>query len=361
MHQKHSILALDLALFSALLLFIFLLGAMELTRRGLLLAKLETVYGLDAAPWATANNIAVARAEVTFDVESQSIDREIADAGFGRVVGLNALPRASLQFSAELRGNRTDGVAADISSGSSVNAAEIDPLLRACGMDVAYVLESAPGARNGHVYYRPFNIAPVDSGESVTFYFYSGLKLYKMTGCKGDLTARWVSGGFSVIDFTFHGLYQTPADADLPSPISWTATKPPQLTLIQLSSAPSGVIRDFEWRLGNQVEFRESGSAANALQGFVIAGRDSKARAELESLKEADHPAWSDWRQTLSVELSISSPALAGNRIKSSIFNLRSERIGYEERDGRRMQVLDLTVSNSAPGDLSSDEWIHIG
>jgi len=205
---------------------------MEPSQVGLLLAKIETTYGTDPTPTAAANIIAVARGLVAPDAPSESIDRDILDGGFGRVIGINARPHWNFKFRVELRGNRTDGVAADVSAGSASNKVEIDPLLQACDLAPAYTAESSGGARDGHVIYNP--TVPVNEGSSLTIYFYSQGKLYKATGCKGNIENIVLEAGkFGFLDFSFMGRYNAPSDSSIPGSQTWLTTQPPTLEMPQ--------------------------------------------------------------------------------------------------------------------------------
>src|SRR4051812_6220446 len=144
---------------------------MERTKVGLVLAKLETNYGVDAVPTALLNPIATVSGQFTWGPEYDNIRRDILDGGLGFVAGENVLPRVSVKFRMELRGNRTNGSSPDISSGLIANVIELDPLLQACDLNPTYTAESSGGARDGFVTYKPK--VPTDEGKSTTFYFYT--------------------------------------------------------------------------------------------------------------------------------------------------------------------------------------------
>jgi hypothetical protein len=199
---------------------------MELSKIGLLLAKAEATYGVDPGPTAGTNNIAVARGQVTLDPMGNAMLRDILDQGYARVVGKNTNLAMGLKFRCELRGNRTDGTTADISAGAVGQKIEIDPLLQACDLAPTYTAESGVGVRDGVVSYQP--VIPTTDLQSVTFYFYSQGKLYKITGAKGDLSISLASGKFGYIDFEFKGRFNSVVDSTLGglSP-TFLATKPP--------------------------------------------------------------------------------------------------------------------------------------
>jgi hypothetical protein len=79
-------------------------------------------------------------------------------------------------------------------------------------MTPTYTAQSG-GGRNGNVIYNP--VVPSTQGASVTFYFYTGLKLHRVTGCKGTFKVNMTAGKFGMIDFTFTGRWNTAWDSPL--------------------------------------------------------------------------------------------------------------------------------------------------
>ncbi len=195
---------------------------MERSVFGLVLAKSETTYGVDPVPTGGLNTIAMIRNTVKFGPKFTHIMRQVADGSFSKVAGANTLPEVSFDFSVEVRGNRTTGAVADISAGYVANKLEIDCLLQACDLTPTYTAESSGGARDGNVTYLP--LVPATTGASVTFYFYSGLKLHKITGCKGTVKGSLQAGQFGQLDFSFTGSYVDVVDAALPAAGNYLAT-----------------------------------------------------------------------------------------------------------------------------------------
>jgi hypothetical protein len=319
---------------------------MERTKVGLLLAKRETTYGVDAAPVATANAIAVIRNQVTFSPEFDPVRREILDGGFGRVAGENVLPRVKLSFSVELRGNRTNGSAADISSGNIANLVELDPLLQACDLNPTYTAETSGGARDGNVTYRPR--IPTDEGIGCTFYFYSEKKLHKVLGAKGNVKGVFEAGKFPVLNFEFMGLYVAITDAGLPSPITWLDTKPPLFVNSGSTiDAYNPVFKKFEFDLGNQIHRRDDANAGDGVRGFIVTGRESTASINPESVTEAIHPVWADLKSGKVKTLTAKAGNQSGNRI-DVITTVQKRQVGYEDDNNTRLTNWQVDIVRSA-------------
>jgi hypothetical protein len=200
---------------------------MEYAKIGLLLAKVETTFGTDAAPTSAANNIPIARGLVPVEPDGTPITRELLDGGFARVAGPNTLLTMTFKVRFELRGNRTNGTAADISAGLIANVLDFDPLLRACDLPATYVAESGAGVRDGMVIYQP--VVPTSEGTSLTIWAYTPQKLYKAVGCKGTIdNIAFTAGGICFVDATFMGAFSSISDASpLPTDAVWPALVPP--------------------------------------------------------------------------------------------------------------------------------------
>jgi hypothetical protein len=201
---------------------------MERSKPGLLLAKIESTYGTDPTPTAGSNVIGAWRGTVNLDISADSIQRAILDPGYNRVIGYQSMKQCAISFRTEVRGNRTGAASNDIAKGSSTYAIEIDSLLKSCDLTPTYVAESSGGARDGFVFYRPA-LPSTEFGSSVTFYLYSEGKLYKATGCKGDVSAVMEAGKLCFFDWKFSGFYNVPTD-NTPIPTgTFLTTAPPLL------------------------------------------------------------------------------------------------------------------------------------
>ncbi|MBC8095036.1 MAG: hypothetical protein H7Y43_04415 [Akkermansiaceae bacterium] len=328
---------------------------MERTVVGMLLAKIESAYGTDPTPTTAANLIAVARSSVNFNAQFDHLARMILDGTLGKVAGHNVLPRITLSFDVEMRGNRTTGATdTDITSGASAQAVEIDPLLRACDLAATYTAETTDGARDGYVTYKP--TVPSDEGASVTFYFYSGSKLHKITGAKGNLKASMTAGQMGVFSFEFSGLYNAPTDASIPGSPVWLDTKPP--TFIAAGSTVGSftpVFQKLDFDLGNQVQRRDDANAASGVKGFIIANRDAKCSIDPESVAEATHPIWADLASATPRTITAVLGNQAGNRIQATLAGV-SEAVSYGDRNGIRTQPINYSIERALISDAAGSE-----
>lgn len=330
---------------------------METTEIGFLGVKAETTYGVDPVPTVSANLIPTDRDSLTWSVDSTPVRRRPLDGLSGALPGFNAMPNVTLKFRYELRGNRTNGVAADISSGSVANKVEIDALLQAANLSPSYVAASG-GGRNGYVSYIDSIITGV--GPSVTCYWWSQKKLHKLLGGKVDVSVDFTAGQIPFIEFTVKGKYVVPADTTFPtSSITYLATKPQIYeggTVTLGSFTP--IIRSARFDLGNRIALRSDPTDATGVGGFLITGTEPKGSLDPEADSEATNAFWADWRASTVKSLSLMTPytpgtsTTSGNAISMSAL-VEPKSINYGARDGIRTHDYQFDIvraSLGAPG-----------
>ena len=319
-----------------------------------MLAKIESTYGTDPTPTAGSNLIAITKKGVSFSPKFTHIHRSILDGTLDLVSGTNVLPQVDFNFEVEIRGNRTDGSAADISSGTIGHALEIDCLLQACDLSATYTAEVTPGvSRDGYVTYNP--IVPTDQGKSVTIYFYSGLKLHKITGCKGTVKGALQAGQFGMLTFDMKGIYNSVTDASIPGGLTFLNTKPAIFT----SSAStvdsfSPVFQKLDFDLGNKVDQRLDANSTNGVAGFLITDRTPKAAIDPESVAEATSPIWGDLSASTTRTITANIGTQSGNKF-SAILKGVSEAVAYADRQGIRIQNINYSLERQNLTDVGGN------
>ncbi|EEF62100.1 phage tail tube protein [Pedosphaera parvula] len=322
---------------------------MEITSLGLLTIKAESTYGTDAVPTLAANLIPPIGDSVSWNVQSTPVDRKLMDGTLDNLVGFNTMPNVNLKFRYELRGNRTDGTTADISSGNSAHAIEIDSLLQAANLNPTYTAESTTGSRNGYVVYQPKVYSGV--GPSVTCYWYTALKLHKLVGGKVNVEKiTWEAGKIVTLDISITGKYVAPIDNNFPtSGTTFLATKPPlfDTASVSIGSYNGAVLSQLTVDLGNKVKLRKSAIDADSIAGFVISGMDPKGTLDPESVAEATNPFWADWRnsnvKTITVTTGGTTAATSGNQFTGT-FVSEYKGLPYGARDDVRILQVAFNI-----------------
>ena len=174
-----------------------------LTRKSVVLAKIEGTYGLDPTPTGPNDSILVSNPEVRVDGELLTRDfvRESLSP-IGHVIGKR---KVTISFETELKG-----------SGAAGTAPETSPLYQSCGMDEAIVASTS-------VTYSPES----DSAQikSCTMYVYFDGTMHEINGCRGSFNLNLEAGMFGKIQWNFEGKYVRPVDVALPS-TTFDATLP---------------------------------------------------------------------------------------------------------------------------------------
>jgi len=337
---------------------------MEITEIGLLTIKAESTYGTDPTPTLGANIIPTVRDSVTYEVSTDRIERSALDGSLERLAGFNVLPRVTMRFRYELRGNRRNGTTQlDITNGTSTQALEIHPLLAAADLAATYTAAGTPGSegssagsRDGYVTYKPTTQATV--GSSVTCYFYTRLKLHKLIGGKVDFRFIMEAGRVAYIEFTVTGKYVAVADNTFStSGAAYLDVKPPTFdgaTLTIASYTP--VISSLEFGIGNQIALRPDATATYGHSGFVITDRMPKGRFNPESIAEADHPFWADMIGSTTRALVCLIGSSAGNKMQATL-NIEFTAVNYQNRDKTRVHDAQFDIVRSLLGDTIGNQF----
>jgi hypothetical protein len=206
-----------------------------LTRKKVLLAKIETAYGTDAAPAAT-DAVLCSNLNIT-PYDGDRVSRNLVRATLGNEMSINVAPNVKITCTVEIAGSGTAG-----------DAPAWGQLLRACGFSETI------NAATDVVY------APVSSSfEAASLHFEQDGQLHKALGCRGSVTFELSAGGLPAMNFSFTGLYQKPVagslTADLSAfqiPLPVTKTNTPTYTVHGYSAIASGLTLN----IGNNVIHR---------------------------------------------------------------------------------------------------------
>ncbi len=205
--------------------------------RKVLLAKIETVYGTDAAPTGAANAVLATSVQLQ-PMQGQDVSRELELTTLGPQATVPVEVHATLAFEVELA-----------ASGTAGTAPAWAPLLRACA-----VAETV--AAGVSVTYNPVSA----SHESATIHFWVENTKYALVGARGTAVIRIGAQATPKIAFTFTGLFTAPSEVAQATPTLTAWQKPivatkantPVFTL----NGQSLVLRSLELDLANEVVTR---------------------------------------------------------------------------------------------------------
>lgn len=298
-----------------------------LTRKRVILAKIETTYGTDPIPTGGANAILVRNLNVT-PQSSQLVGREVIRPYLGNSEQLMASTHVELDFEVEAAGSGTAGTVPAYGA-----------LLRACGM-------SETVTASVKVDYKPVSAA----FESVTIYFNVDGVLHKVTGSRGDVELTINAAQIPVFKFKFVGIYNAPTDTALPvvsysafqTPLVANSTNTPTFSLFSVSP----VLESLSFQLGNQVDYR------TLIGSQYVQITDRKAAGQVQF--EANTIATKDWFTTGIANglgaLTLTHGTTAGNKITLTSSTVDLIQPSYTDNNGVQMIQCGYVLVPSTAG-----------
>jgi len=221
-----------------------------LKNREVILAKVESTYNTDSTPAATDAVLVEALSWANNGL--RMVDRPVMRANIGKVKQVYAGRLVDFTFTAEIKG-----------SGAAGTAPELGALFRACGLDETVVASTS-------VTYAPVSTAH----ESVTLYMYRDGKRIILTGCRGNVSFAFETGGLGKASFTMTGHVAAETDTAMVTP-SYDTTVPPALINVPFSiGSYSAVINALNFDLSNTIATPADMSAADGYGAVQITARD---------------------------------------------------------------------------------------
>jgi hypothetical protein len=247
----------------------------QLTRKSLILAKVETSYGSDPTPTVADNAIL-----------AQDIDLKVVKAPVERPIQLESLMRKrsllgeemyELSFKSEIVGSGTAGT-----------APRLGALFQACGMSETIVADTSVSYRDAS-----------NDLESITLYVYWGGRVHKIFGAVGNPKITLEAGKTGVVEFNFQGLKGAePAVASIPTDAVYddvAGTVPVcKNGTFSYNSKTTLITPMFDCDLQNTISKRASLSATEAVAGFVITDRNIVASINPETQVETSYDFYGD-------------------------------------------------------------------
>lgn len=297
-----------------------------LTQKALVLAKVETTAGTDAAPTNIANAVLVM--EPNFTVESDEITRSFARSDFSQFTSVYGMRRGQMTFSVEVKG-----------SGAAGTAPEWGVLLRGCGMNETISAGTS-------VAYAPMT----DSLKTLTIWMYFDGVIHKMTGAMGTWSLSAEAGGIGKIDFTFTGNYSAPTQLALATG-TFQSTTPPIVESAALAwNASASGLYAASWSIdmGNEVSLRKDVNSPQGLHSVYISGRTPTGGFTPEVSGALNDSFWADWAASTTRSFTAKIGATAGNITTFTAPAVQITSIGYADRDNIKTYDVGFGFRRSA-------------
>jgi len=305
-----------------------------LTRRSVVLAKIESNYGTDASPGTadailcTAPSVTPAGDLLTRDFVRSSI------SPYPHVIGAKTV---EVTFDTEIKGSGTNS-----STSTSDIIPEIGVLLRACGLSETVTYSSTSGTpatfSDLTAAYQPVST----NFESATIYVYFDGVLHKVVGCRGTAVFTLDAGAFPRISWTFRGLYQDVVDASMVTG-EYDDTQPPIVESLGLKlDSYSPKVQSITIDLANTLTEIRDVNESEAMREITITNRDTNGRINPEMELVATYDFFGIWKNATKKSLSCTIGSTGGNKIIISCPTIQENSLAYADRDGIR--ALDIPI-----------------
>ncbi|MCE2910211.1 MAG: phage tail tube protein [Burkholderiaceae bacterium] len=299
-----------------------------LSRKRVILAKIETTYGTDSVPTGAANAILVRNLTLT-PQDTEFADRDLVRPYLGRSEQLPAAIRAMVEFEVELAGSGTAGTAPGWGA-----------LMRACA-------HSETVSAGVSVTYAPIS----QSFESASIYFNVDGVLHRLTGARGTMTLSLRAKEIPTIKFTLTGLYNAVTDAALPTPTYTPFQKP--LVVNNINTTPfslhsfAAVMSELSIDQGGSLVHR---TLVGGAENVLFTDRQTQGSITIEATTVAEKDWWTIARNATLGALAITHGTVAGNRVAISSSGVQLTAPNYTDLDGIHMLQMGMNFVPSGSG-----------
>ena len=301
-----------------------------LTRRSILLAKIESTYGTDAAPQ-EANSYKAIR---TIDPFTFTPGQEIVEVSGGNLSRGYSRPIATIRPAEISFRTYVQGIPSP-SSGIIYSATAKPPigdLLRACGLHETFETVGYAGGR-----YRYAPTADVGSDMSVTIVAHRDGFEHRLLGCRGNVNLIYQGAAPVMADFTFQGLQSTEASTTRAAPTGLPTLVPPRWvdsgSIVIASLSP--VVENLNFNTNNTL-FADRASSALSGSGItkiVITERRPGGSFDPESeVNTLDF--FAQWRATSGAILNVQTNVTTGNRFTLTASEVIFKRVAWQDKSG---------------------------
>ena len=299
-----------------------------LTRKKLLLAKIEAAYGTDSTPTGTAA-ILVRNLEVV-PLQSDIVQRELIRPYLGNYEQLLANTRVQVTFEVELAGSGTAGT-----------PPAYGPILRSCA------LSETLGAST--VTYQPES--ELSGFESTTLYFFIDGIRHVITGARGTFTLNGTVGAIPTIQFTMTGIFNAPTDTALAVP-TYASQATPLIfkngnTTSFSAFSYSGALQSIDFNIANEIIYRE---LIGGTKEVIITDRKPGGTLQIEAVLLAAKNYFTVSTGSTTGSITFQHGTAAGNRVTLTMAQSDLADVSYADMNGIQMLNLPYVATPTAAG-----------
>ena len=299
-----------------------------LTRKKLLLAKIEAAYGSDIVPDGT-NAILVRNLEVV-PLQSDIVQRELIRPYLGNYEQLLANTRVQVTFEVELAGSGTAGT-----------PPAYGPILRSCA------LSEILGAST--VTYQPES--ELSGFESTTLYFFIDGIRHIITGARGTFTLNGTVGAIPTIQFTMTGIFNTPTDEALAVPTYANQATPLIFKNGNTTSfsafSYSGALQSIDFNIANEIIYRE---LIGGTKEVIITDRKPGGTLQIEAVLLATKNYFTVSTGSTTGSITFQHGTATGNIATLTMAQSDLADVSYADMNGITMLNLPYVATPTAAG-----------
>lgn len=302
--------------------------ASVLTRRRLILAKIESTYGTDPTPTGASNAILVRNLEIQ-PLLAETVNRELVRPYLGQSDQLLSQTRVEVTFEVELAGSGTAGT-----------APAYGPVLRSCGLSETLVASTSA------------TYAPESSGfESCTIYYHQDGIRHKVTGCRGTFEMTCEVGQIPFISFTMTGIYNAPSDETLPTPTYANQASPLIFkegnTTNFTAFSYAGCLMSYSFNIANDVIYRE---LVGCTKEIMVTNRAPEGTVVIEAPSIATKDFFTIATGSSTGSITFQHGTTAGNRVTMTTAQSDLGNLTYSDQDGIQMLNMPFIAVPSSSG-----------
>ena len=302
--------------------------ASVLTRRRLILAKIESTYGTDSSPTGSSNAILVRYLEIQ-PLVADTVNRDLVRPYMGQADQLLAQTRVEVSFEVELAGSGTAGT-----------APAYGPVLKACGLSETIVTSTSA------------TYAPVSSSfSSVTIHYHEDGIRHKLTGCRGTFELSAEVGAIPSIAFTMTGIYNAPTDETLPTPTYANQAAPLLFKEGNTTSfsafSYSGCLQSYNFSMANDVIYRE---LVGCSKEILITNRAPSGTVVIEAPTIAAKDFFALATGSSTGSITFQHGTTAGNRCTVTTAQSDLGNLTYSDQDGVQMLNMPFIAVPTSSG-----------
>jgi hypothetical protein len=297
----------------------------------IILCKIETAYGEDAAPVVTTDAMSV----LNFNCNAANvryIERNQALPYFGNRGQIAVGETMTMQFDLEMAG-----------AGAVATKPGYGPILRACGMSETITPTTGP-----------VTYAPISSGEeSATLWFnWDGL-MHKMVGAYGTTELKFQEGQVPLINCSLEGLISSITDTSVGSPVLTAFQQAKAMTKANTTFTIHGYAAPLASMTVTQGSQNEYKNRPNSEKMHYV-GRSTKGQVTIELPLIAVKDFIGICRAGTTGVIALTHGTIAGQKVIFNAGQVQLTNPRYSEDTNMAMLTMDMNFRHT---DAGNDEW----